>query len=67
MKQRDSKVIYRQWIIIKLRGKRMDVLYVDTLTYAQGNMYIVASDEGLVYIGTPNAPFEEVEVWAKNI
>ncbi|TQR28823.1 methylated-DNA--[protein]-cysteine S-methyltransferase [Lysinibacillus sphaericus] len=43
----------------------MDVLYVDTLTYAQGNMYIVASDEGLVYIGTPNAPFEEVEVWAK--
>ncbi|MFF2179288.1 methylated-DNA--[protein]-cysteine S-methyltransferase [Lysinibacillus sp. NPDC058147] len=43
----------------------MDVLYVDTLTYAQGSMYIVASDEGLVYIGTPNAPFEEVEVWAK--
>jgi len=43
----------------------MDVLYVDTLTYAQGNMYIVASDEGLVYIGTPNASFEEVEVWAK--
>ncbi|KOS62315.1 methylated-DNA--[protein]-cysteine S-methyltransferase [Lysinibacillus agricola] len=43
----------------------MDVLYVDTLTYVQGNMYIVASDEGLVYIGTPNAPFEEVEVWAK--
>ncbi|QPQ29124.1 methylated-DNA--[protein]-cysteine S-methyltransferase [Lysinibacillus sp. JNUCC 51] len=43
----------------------MDILYVDTLTYAQGNMYIVASDEGLVYIGTPNAPFEEVEVWAK--
>lgn len=42
----------------------MDILYVDTLTYAQGNMYIVASDEGLVYIGTPNAPFEEVEVWA---
>jgi len=44
---------------------KMNVLYVDTLTYAQGNMYMVASDEGLVYIGTPNAPFEEVEVWAK--
>ncbi|MGE7930357.1 methylated-DNA--[protein]-cysteine S-methyltransferase [Lysinibacillus xylanilyticus] len=43
----------------------MDILYVDTLTYAQGKMYIIASDEGLVYIGTPNAPFEEVEVWAK--
>ncbi len=45
----------------------MDILYVDTLTYAQGNMYIIASDEGLVYIGTPNAPFEEVEVWAKKL
>lgn len=43
----------------------MDVLYIDTLTYAQGKMYIVASEEGLVYIGTPNAPFVEVEVWAK--
>ncbi|MFB7158715.1 MULTISPECIES: methylated-DNA--[protein]-cysteine S-methyltransferase [unclassified Lysinibacillus] len=43
----------------------MDILYVDTLTYAQGTMYIVASDDGLVYIGTPNASFEEVEVWAK--
>lgn len=43
----------------------MDVLYVDTLTYAQGTMYIVASDEGLVYIGTPNVSFDEVEVWAK--
>lgn len=43
----------------------MDVLYVDTLTCAQGTMYIVASDEGLVYIGTPNVSFDEVEVWAK--
>ncbi|MFY0520764.1 methylated-DNA--[protein]-cysteine S-methyltransferase [Lysinibacillus sp. UGB7] len=43
----------------------MDILYVDTITYAQGTMYIVASEEGLVYIGTPNAPFDEVEVWAK--
>ncbi|WP_409367042.1 methylated-DNA--[protein]-cysteine S-methyltransferase [Lysinibacillus sp. 38-6] len=43
----------------------MDVLYVDTLTYAQGEMYIIASDEGLVYIGTPNTAFEEVEKWAQ--
>ena len=43
----------------------MNILYVDTLTYAQGTMYIVASEDGLVYIGTPNAPFEEVEIWAK--
>ena len=43
----------------------MDILYVDTLTYAQGEMYIIASDEGLVYIGTPNTAFEEVETWAQ--
>ncbi len=43
----------------------MQILYVDTLTYTQGDMYLVASDKGLVYIGTPNASFEEVEEWAK--
>ena len=43
----------------------MDVLYVDTLTYAQGKLYVIASEEGLVYIGTPNAPFDEVEKWAQ--
>lgn len=42
----------------------MDILYVDRLTYVQGTMYVVASEEGLVYIGTPNAPFDEVETWA---
>lgn len=39
----------------------MEILYFDTLTYAQGDMYVVASDKGLVYIGTPNAPFDEVK------
>lgn len=43
----------------------MGILYFDTVTYAQGEMYIVASDIGIVYIGTPNASFEEVEEWAK--
>lgn len=44
----------------------MEILYFDTLTYAQGDMYVVASDKGLVYIGTPNASFDEVQDWAKN-
>ncbi|WP_155593688.1 methylated-DNA--[protein]-cysteine S-methyltransferase [Lysinibacillus cavernae] len=43
----------------------MEILYFDTLMYAQGDMYIVASNIGLVYIGTPNASFNEVEEWAK--
>jgi methylated-DNA-[protein]-cysteine S-methyltransferase len=43
----------------------MEILYFDTVTYAQGDMYIVASKKGIVYIGTPNAAFNEVEEWAK--
>ena len=43
----------------------MEILYFDTVTYAQGDMYIVASEKGIVYIGTPNAAFNEVEEWAK--
>ena len=45
----------------------MEILYFDTLTYAQGDMYVVASDKGLVYIGTPNAPFDEVKEGYKTI
>ena len=43
----------------------MEKLYFDTLTFAQGSMYIVASNNGLAYIGTPNASFDEVKEWAK--
>ena len=43
----------------------MGVLYYDKLQSALGRLYVVVSDEGIVYIGTPDAPFEEVEVWAK--
>ncbi|MCG7437554.1 methylated-DNA--[protein]-cysteine S-methyltransferase [Lysinibacillus fusiformis] len=43
----------------------MEILYFDTLTFAQGAMYIVATSDGLAYIGTPNASFDEVKEWAK--
>lgn len=43
----------------------MTILYVDTLTFAQGEMYMIASNEGLVYLGTPNTAFDEVEKWAQ--
>lgn len=43
----------------------MRMLYYGTLHSALGKLYVVASDEGIVYIGTPDAPFEEVEDWAK--
>ena len=43
----------------------MTILYVDTLTFAQGEMYIIAANEGLVYLGTPNTAFDEVETWAQ--
>lgn len=43
----------------------MKILYYGTLHSVLGESYVVASSEGIVYIGTPNASFEEVEVWAK--
>ncbi|MEG0259699.1 MAG: methylated-DNA--[protein]-cysteine S-methyltransferase [Lysinibacillus sp.] len=42
----------------------MGVLYFDKVSCEQGDLYVVASDEGIVYVGTPNAPFAEVEQWA---
>jgi len=38
-------------------------VYWTLLNHSQWNMYIAATTEGLCYIGTPNAPFEELEVW----
>ncbi len=38
-------------------------VYWTLLNHSQWNMYIAATTEGLCYIGTPNAPFEELEAW----
>jgi len=38
-------------------------VYWTLLNHSQWNMYIAATTEGLCYIGTPNAPFEELEMW----
>lgn len=43
----------------------MGILYYGTLRSELGELYVVASNQGVVYIGTPNASFSEVEVWAK--
>lgn len=43
----------------------MKILYYGTLHSVLGESYVVASSEGIVYVSTPNASFEEVEVWAK--
>lgn len=38
-------------------------VYWTLLNHSQWNMYIASTTEGICYIGTPNAPFEELEVW----
>ena len=38
-------------------------VYWTLLNHSQWNMYIAATTEGLCYIGTPNAPFEELVTW----
>ncbi|MER2089809.1 MAG: methylated-DNA--[protein]-cysteine S-methyltransferase [Sporosarcina sp.] len=41
-------------------------VYWTLLKHSQWNMYIAATTEGLCYIGSPNAPFEELSAWVKN-
>jgi len=38
-------------------------VYWTLLTHSQWNMYIAATIEGLCYVGTPNAPFNELVTW----
>lgn len=38
-------------------------VYWTLLNHSQWKMYIAATTEGLCYIGTPNAPFGELEAW----
>ncbi|KAA0941675.1 methylated-DNA--[protein]-cysteine S-methyltransferase [Sporosarcina sp. ANT_H38] len=40
-------------------------VYWTLLNHSHWNMYIAATTEGLCFIGTPNAPFEELVVWVK--
>ena len=42
-----------------------NIVYWTLLKHSQWNMYIAATTEGLCYIGTPNAPFEELVTWVK--
>lgn len=40
-------------------------IYWTLLNHRQWNMFVAATKEGLCYIGSPNASFEEVDIWAK--
>lgn len=40
-------------------------VYWTLLRHSQWNMYIAATTEGLCYIGSPDAPFEELVEWVK--
>lgn len=42
----------------------MQKIWWGQLTYGDWQLYIAATENGLCYIGTPHAPFEELENWA---
>ncbi|MFD1929486.1 methylated-DNA--[protein]-cysteine S-methyltransferase [Sporosarcina siberiensis] len=42
-----------------------EVIYWSIFSDKKWSMYIAATKDGLSYIGTPNAEFEELEKWAK--
>ena len=40
-------------------------LYWSLLTFKDLNFYIASTLKGLVFVGSPNKPFEELSEWAK--
>ncbi len=43
----------------------MKKVYWSNMTVGKWSMYSAATEKGICYIGTPNAPFEELERWVK--
>lgn len=42
----------------------MQKIWWGRLEHAEWRLYIAATERGLCYIGSPHAPFEELETWA---
>lgn len=40
-----------------------NTVYWSLLNYKKWHLYIAATDKGLCYVGSPNAPFKELEIW----
>lgn len=41
----------------------MNCIYWTTFHHENWQLYLAATDEGLCYVGTPNAPFEKLAAW----
>lgn len=41
------------------------IIYWTRLKHGEWHMYVAATVVGLCYIGSPNAPFEELEMWVR--
>ena len=48
-----------------MENKSEHIIYWTQLKYREWNMYVAATAVGLCYIGSPNAPFEELEIWGR--
>lgn len=40
-------------------------VYISQLNYKEWNIYLAATDKGLCYVGSQNAPIDEIENWLK--
>lgn len=45
--------------------KQTEIVYWALLAYDSWHLYLAATDQGLCYVGSPNAPWEELEGWVK--
>jgi methylated-DNA-[protein]-cysteine S-methyltransferase len=48
-----------------MESKNKPTLYWSLLTFKDLNFYIASTAKGLVFVGSPNKPFEELSEWAK--
>lgn len=48
-----------------MESKNKPTLYWSLLKFKDSNFYIASTSKGLVFVGSPNKPFEELSEWAK--
>ncbi len=48
-----------------MESNNKPTLYWSLLTFKDLNFYIASTSKGLVFVGSPNKPFEELSEWAK--
>lgn len=58
-------ILYKTMGCKKMKKNKEDIVYWMLVDRGQWGMYIAATTEGLCYVGSQNASFEELSAWVK--